>query len=359
MGIVGGGQLARMLALSAHRLGLQVFVLSERADDPAAQVVRHWTQGSYQDPKTLLEFADQVDTLTFESEVVDVSCLEDKAQDIHIFPSPQALGLIRDRLSQKKLLEQFAIPTAPFKDVGSLEDLRRATQLCTPLVLKKRLGGYDGYGTYFVHKPQDLKKYSSLFPDSFIAEQMIPFQRELAVLFVRSSDGSFLRSPLVETHQQDRRCDIVIGPKRHRKLEFITKKFRKMMSHLDYVGVLAVEMFDTNGDLLVNELAPRVHNTAHYTEMALTHSQFDLHLLAGFGASLRSVGTLIQPFGMANLIGSGETDIQLPTDLVGRPHWYGKMQSRKGRKMGHLSYHLKTEKQILDMARKERKKFKI
>ncbi|GIL18680.1 MAG: N5-carboxyaminoimidazole ribonucleotide synthase [Oligoflexia bacterium] len=367
LGIIGGGQLARMMALEAHPLGLAVHILCEKDTDPAAQVTKNWHQGDPNNEKDQIDFLKSIDLLTFESELIDMDFFEKLEQspstDIQIFPRPSLMKELQDRALQKKLLQHFKIPTAHHLEVSNTEELDKAfSKFKGKFVLKKCRGGYDGYGTYYCKSPEDLKKLHSLMPERFIAEEMISFKKELALIFARSSDGSLIDLPLVQSHQEQSRCDWVVGPIKHPKVKSLIQKIKKALAKLNYVGVIAFEIFDTEKELLINEIAPRVHNSGHYSQDALKVSQFLLHLQCGLGIPLQKTELIHPAFAMINLIGQSTPpteSISLSRDIQGSLHWYGKAESRKGRKMGHLNYSGQNMKKLLQLGLKERKKFQL
>lgn len=336
VGILGGGQLARMLILEGHRLGLEMHVLCAQSSDPAAQVTSFVTLGSIEDPAVLKAFVETCDVVTFESEFIDTRSLEPLRSPF--FPSLSAIATIQDRLSQKALLDQHKIPTARWLDVKGPEALKQAAhEFKRGFVLKKRRFGYDGYGTFIVKKLE--RKHFELIEQEkagFIAEEFVAFKRELATTLVRSSNNhQFL--PLVETKQVDSRCLWVKGPVKHASLSRLKKSILSLARALDYRGALAFEIFETSVGLFVNELAPRVHNSAHYSLDALNMSQFELHLRAGLNWELPSSQPLGKGFAMVNLLGENHAQVKLSERARGRLHWYGKGENKKGRKLGHIT----------------------
>jgi 5-(carboxyamino)imidazole ribonucleotide synthase len=361
LGILGGGQLARMLALDAHPMGISVSILTPQASDPAAQVVGGHLLGSLSDENDLRKFLGKLQSLTFESEFVDIPklrrCLP---KSVYVFPDLAAIEVIQDRLSQKQLLDRFGIPTSPWMAVDAKPGLERAiAQFPGGFVLKQRRFGYDGYGTFVVkdgrHDPMVLQKTTH----GFIAERFVNFKRELAVSFVRGRSGEFLQLPLVESVQVDSRCFSVAGPVAHRGLKKISAQIKALMQDTGYVGILAVELFDTEKGLIVNELAPRVHNSAHYSQDGLTCSQFEYHLRAGLGLPLPKVQLVKKAFAMVNLLGEGKNEFRLSRKPYGRLHWYGKNENRPGRKLGHINVTAATVKKALSDALKWRKDFRL
>lgn len=358
IGILGGGQLARMLALSAHPLGLNVSVLTAGPSDPAAQVVGQTSLGSSSDPADLRKFMEGLTALTFESEFVDIEKVAATLpKSVYVFPSLKSIAAIQDRLSQKRLLDRYQIPTAPWIAVNTKKELENAhDRFDRGFVLKQRRFGYDGYGTFIIRgTPNPLLLQRS--PHGFIAEELISFKRELAISLVRTRKGEILTLPLVESVQENSRCFSVKGPLKHPKIKTVLKGVERMMKELDYVGILAVEMFDDGKGLLVNELAPRVHNSAHYSQDALTCSQFEYHLRAGLDLELPKVELKAPGFAMINLLGEGKRQPKLSYSNKGRLHWYGKNENRPGRKLGHINVLEKTAAKALEKALKWRKDF--
>lgn len=349
-----------MLALSAHPLGINISAYTGSAQDPAAQVCGSITLGALTDEVQLKNFLKNLDVVTFESEFVDsgklAKCLSPKT---YVFPNLSAIETIQDRRTQKELLNRFKIPTSPWLPVDHAEDLKKAeTQFERGFVLKQRRFGYDGYGTFVFKNGKAPIAVLEKTNVGFIAEAFVPFKRELAMSFVRSRSGAFLSLPLVESVQVNSRCFSVQGPIRHRGIAKIERAFKKLMAELDYVGILAVELFDTGKDLLVNELAPRVHNSAHYSMDGLTCSQFEYHLRAGLDLPLPKIELIKPAFAMVNLLGEGG-DLQLSYKPHGHLHWYGKSENRPGRKLGHINTTDKTPAAALKKALKWRKDFSL
>lgn len=356
LGILGGGQLARMLALAAAPLGIVPRVLSESSSDPAAQVAPAWQQGNPRHAPDLEKLMGDCQALTFESEFFDMAVIKKVAStlpSLRIFPHPEIMARIQDRRTQKAFLDEFKVPTAKWVALEKAEDLEHAVaQLKFPFVVKKATGGYDGYGTFYIRNATDLRKFQ--WPGPCIAEKAIRFQRELAVMIFRSRAGQIRLYPLVETRQKDSRCDLVLGPLRHRSLAPLLKRLQKALDQTDYVGALGVEMFDTGRELLVNELAPRVHNSGHYSQNALNFDQFSLHLLCGLRDRLPEIKAHGKAFAMANLLGEENYDFDLGVKLESALHWYGKAESRPGRKMGHLNASGRDTKTLLRLLQRER-----
>jgi len=389
IGILGGGQLAKLLALKAKALDVKAFVLSASEYDPAAQNNPNWMKGDPHRSRELKSFLQLVDIVTFESEFFSVGHLKKTLQSLkgkkpYIAPSLKALSLIQDRWTQKKLLSQYKINTADFlkvtlKNPAKNQLLKLWTKL-GPFVLKSRKGGYDGYKTFAIKKKTQIQNKS--FPSyPFIAEQFIPFQRELALLSARNKKGQIVFFPLVESFQKNFRCLWVKGPAWHKKLNSLKIQIKHFLSEINYQGVLAFELFDTGDDLIVNELAPRVHNTGHYSLDALNEDQFTMHLKAIMNRPLSKPKIFKRGFAMYNLLGENskkpflkilkpdKTSYIYLKDELKKPAlkirdevnlwWYGKSISRKGRKMGHINATGSSAKQALNKLVKIRTLFRV
>lgn len=365
VGVLGGGQLARMLVLKGHEMGLTMKVLCKAPSDPAAQVTSHVQIGNPDHLEDVIAFAKTVDVVTLESEFHAGDMLaqaQNTAKGTRFSPSPGVIRRLQDRLTQKEALLEHGVPTAPFVSVRGHEDLDVAVkEFKQSFVLKKRQGGYDGYGTLIVRSKADLARArkNDLGETAWIAEAFVPFKRELAVQIARSTTGKTVLFPLVETHQVDHRLDWLRGPIKHPKFASLAKKLTAFVDDLDYVGVIAFELFDTGRDLLVNEIAPRVHNSGHASLEALTVDQFTQHLRAILGLGLETPKPVTKGFAMVNLIGAGSTAPEGPAKLSGHLHWYGKTESRAGRKMGHLTWIGSSTDEGLKHLLKERKGFAL
>ena len=366
VGILGGGQLARMMALKAHEMGLKISVLSENESDPAAQVASLWTRGSLKDRASLLGFLQSCSVVTFESEFMDARLLADLEREsgTPIFPNPGAMELLQDRLTQKELLEKHGLPTAPFCPVETPAQTERVfAELGGQVVFKKRRFGYDGYGTFVVRSKADLETFLpelEINPHGFIGEAFVPFRRELAVMIGRSRGGKTVRLPFVETFQENSRCLWVKGPLREStSLANLGKKLEGFLRQIGYVGIMGVELFEAKSGILVNELAPRVHNSAHYSLDGLTEDQFSIHLKAVLGHEILSPSARARGFAMMNLLGtkSGPPEWRLPADV--RLHWYGKSENRVGRKMGHINSLAETPERALAIVKRRRVCFDV
>jgi 5-(carboxyamino)imidazole ribonucleotide synthase len=367
IGILGGGQLARYLVEKGQNLGLETWVLSENKTDPAAQVTSHWIKGNPKDRKDLTQFLKNVSHLTFESEFADVKLIQETApKGLQIFPILNHIEVFQDRYSQKTLLETYLVDTAPFFKVSNTTDLQRCGDFFKyKYVLKKRFGGYDGYGTFISKNKKDHQKIVQSVTDysvGFIAEAFVAFEYECAATFFRNKKGQWTHTPLVFSKQSQSKCDYVFGPIQHPSFDVMKKKIKSLMQKIDYVGALTFEFFVKGSQLIVNETAPRVHNSAHYTLDALSQDQFTLHLKSVLNWDLSiPITPRSKRFCMVNLVGRSENDVVIPKDLSGTLYWYGKTENRSGRKMGHINYTSNEldSKKLLKLAQKERNRFKL
>ncbi len=361
IGILGGGQLARMLVQQGQRLGLQMSVYCENKNDPAAQVTNLATISTFQDLKTLQKFCSQQDLVTIESEFfpADLLAALEKQSKAKIFPQPKLLAQLQDRGPQKTLLMKQKVSTSPFALVEKQKDLTEfAQEFGFPIVLKARMGGYDGFGTYILKDKQAVGEFWKKFSrQSWIVEKFISFQSECAVSFARNRKGEIVHFPVNQTHQVDRRLDWMTGPlKTSAALKKMLKQLEKFVRAIDYVGLITFELFETKTGFLVNEIAPRVHNSGHASLEACNVDQFTAHLLAITNAKLPKISAC-QNYGLLNLIGDNQKTFSLPQSAgLGHLHWYGKTENRMGRKMGHITILASSEKEVLQKLKQLRKR---
>ena len=380
IGILGGGQLAHFLSLDSKNLNLKLEVLSPSKQDPAAQNKLLWKQGDPHNLADLKKFLTNKDILSFESEFFSAQQIKQALKSkssLFVAPSLKNLKNIQDRLYQKKLLQKHDLQSADFTNVEfkNQKTLQKTLLSCWSkwgaFVLKSRMGGYDGYGTFIIKKKSHIKKLK-LPKTNFIAEKFIPFQRELALLSARNKKGQIIFFPLVESFQKKSICLWVKGPVQHKQLKSLKSQIKKFLKHIDYQGIIAFELFDTHSNLIVNELAPRVHNTGHYSLDALTESQFRVHLKAISNQTLKTPRLKSKAFAMLNLLGEGFkkplfkkqslSDKKLHRQLKKQKiklYWYGKAESRKARKMGHLNCTGYSSQQALNKLLKLRTFFKL
>jgi 5-(carboxyamino)imidazole ribonucleotide synthase len=343
IGLVGGGQLGRMSALAAARLGYRCHILTRETDSPAAQVSAGVTISDYQDPVALREFAAAVDVISFEFENISAEGLELLASLKPVRPAPDILRISQDRIAEKSFVNGVGVPTAPWRPVGTLEELRAAVgELGLPAVLKTTRLGYDGKGQRMLRAPHELEEaFAALAPKPLILEGFVDFAQEISVIVARGADGSLSAFDTVENRHRDHILDLTLAPARVpvSVVEQSQAIARRIATALDLVGLLAVEMFvDATGRVLVNELAPRPHNSGHWTIDACPASQFELHIRAIAGLPLPAAVRHSDAV-MKNLVGPEE--VALWPAIVGTegliPHLYGKAEARPGRKMGHVT----------------------
>ncbi len=345
VGILGGGQLARMMALKAHELGLKPYVLSASKDDPAAQVTSFWIKGDIHRISDLTKFLKKTDIVTFENEFIHSPSLIKamKKTKTPVYPHPHIIAKLQDRWFQKQLLKKYHIPTSPFFKIDNKRQALKAFEKFKgKMVLKKRLFGYDGKGTFIIQNVKQIPHEENL-----IAEEFIPFKRELALILV-AGKHQIISLPLVETFQKNFRCYWVKGPVSHPQIDSLTKKLKIFLKKIKYQGVIAFEIFDTSKKLLVNEIAPRVHNSGHYSLDALSKDQFSLHLEAILGTHLQTPKVLCGGFAMLNLLGQRESSRNWKKIEGVSLHNYGKKILKKDRKMGHLNSCADSSKKALE-----------
>ena len=342
VGILGGGQLARMMALAGAPLGLRFLVLDTVADACAGQFAP-MVVGDYTDPAALAEFASRIDVATFDFENVPAESAEWLTGRVPVFPGPRALATAQDRLAEKTLFRELGIPVPPFAAIDTLAQLREAVAtIGTPCILKTRRLGYDGKGQFRIKTPADVEAaWDALGPQAervgLILEGFVAFQRELSVVAVRGRDGEFRAWPLTENWHVDGvlSASLAPAPVDDALRDTALAHARKLAEALDYVGVFALELFCRDGALLANEMAPRVHNSGHWTIEGSETSQFQNHLRAVLGMPLgdtRMVGHAC----MLNWIGAMPDTGPVLREAGGHWHDYGK-QPRDGRKVGHAT----------------------
>lgn len=343
IGVLGGGQLGRMLALAAARLGFDVAILTPDADSPASRVAARTIFADYEDPRGLAELAAASDIITYEFENVPATVVERLAElGAETAPTARALAIAQDRLAEKSFLNEIGAPTVSFAAVDREQDLVDALNaLGSPLLLKSRRGGYDGKGQAWVSRPDEVAKALSMVGGrDAIAETPADFRRELAVIGARGRDGEIALYPLTESHHESGVLRRTSAPAdaAPRVLAEAERIAATVLSSLDYVGVMGVELFERDdGSLLVNEFAPRVHNTGHWTLDGCEVDQFEQHIRAVAGWPLGPTAALAH-VEMINLLGD---EAQSWPKLIREPEsriWlYGKHTARAGRKMGHVN----------------------
>jgi 5-(carboxyamino)imidazole ribonucleotide synthase len=347
--VLGGGQLGRMLALAGHPLGIGFVFVDPTEDAPSAELGEHLAL-DYADPRVLERLA-ACDVVTYEFENVPVEPVRALAERTRVFPPVAALAVAQDRLLEKTCFQELGIPTPPFFDVETAADLERAlVQTGFPAVLKTRRFGYDGKGQRVLRSEADAKSaFSELAGRPLLLEGFVAFERELSVIGARGANGEIAVYPLVENHHEHGVLRLTLAPasnvgaERQKTAEGYLKA---LLERFDYVGVLSLELFQAGGRLYANEIAPRVHNSGHYSIEGAATSQFEQHLRAVLGLPLGSVA----PLGfsaMLNAIGS----LPDPSVVLAVPdahlHSYGK-SARPGRKVGHVTLRAPDEKTLAE-----------
>ena len=342
VGILGGGQLGRMLCLAAARLGLRTHVFAERADGPAGQVATHTTVGAFNDEAALERFAGAVDAITYEWENVPVAAARLVGTGRRLAPNLTALRTAQDRLLEKTFLSGLdGVRVAPFRETSqSVHDFQRAVQYVgLPCVVKTRRGGYDGKGQAILRSRKDVDDAWEAFgAHDLIVEGFVEFSRECSVIVVRGADGSVATYPLTENVHRDHVLATSTAPASGDD-GAAAAIATTVADALGYVGVLGVEFFDTPAGWLVNEIAPRVHNSGHWTQDAGCVDQFENHIRAVAGWPLGDT-TPRHGVRMTNLLGDEAGKWRELAATRGRLHLYGKREARPGRKMGHVNERL-------------------
>ncbi|HMI07712.1 MAG TPA: 5-(carboxyamino)imidazole ribonucleotide synthase [Flavobacterium sp.] len=350
LGILGGGQLGKMLLAETRKFDIQTYVLDPSDEAPCRIACNKFFQGSLTDFDTVYNFGKQVDVLTFEIELVNLEALEKlEAEGIKVFPSPKTLKQIQNKGKQKDFYVENGIPTAPHERFFALPDLETALdneELGFPFVWKSAEFGYDGNGVKVVRTIVDLENLPNV---ECIAEEMVPFKNELAVIVARNVSGEIKTYPVVEMefHPEANQVEYVICPARiDEKVAHKAREIALQVSEkFNHVGLLAVEMFQTeNDDILVNEVAPRPHNSGHHTIEASYTSQFENHLRAILDLPLGNTDSKVAGI-MVNLVGAENYSGPVVYENIEKimaidgvtPHIYGKRETRPFRKMGHVT----------------------
>ena len=359
LGVVGGGQLGRMLGEAAAPLGVDVVVSDPTPDAPAAPVVRDQVVGGFDDEATLRELGERADYLTFEIELADPDVLErvGRETDTPVHPHPETLWTIQDKLVQKRRLRDAGVPVPAFRGVDSAAELREALDdLGYPAMLKAREGGYDGRGNVPVHGPEDVDEAFATIEGPAMVEEFVDFERELAVMGCvgRHTRDTF---PVTETIHEEEILREMVAPARApaETRDRARSVARDVLDLMSGRGVYGIELFETrDGEILLNEIAPRPHNSGHWTIEGCHTSQFEQHVRAVCGMPL---GTTAQraPAATANVLGDVDgrreallmgLDAALSTDALAL-HWYGKREVYRLRKMGHLTLSADRDREAL------------
>ena len=338
IGILGGGQLAKMLATAAADLGFNINIYCPDRDCPAAQVANKVIFGNYDNTSKLVAFAKNVDVLTYEFENIDTKALEELDQQVEIRPSIKALKISQDRYTEKSYLNSLGIKTTQFYKIDSVSDMEKLlNRLKKPILIKTRRLGYDGKGQVLIKTQDDINEHflgKELFPS--IAEEVITFDRELSVIIVRDKEGNIKTfEPGENVHESGILVTTTLpSPTSEALKNAAITVARKIVADLDYIGVMGVEFFLKENELYVNEIAPRVHNSGHWTMDGSYSSQFQQHIRAIMDLPLLSTERHSDII-MYNLI--GKVTSNLVNNELAKVYIYGKKDARPGRKMGHVN----------------------
>lgn len=340
IGILGGGQLGRMLSVAASRLGLKTHIYEPGANPPAGDVAHQVTTASYEDEAALTAFGKSVDVITYEFENIPTSALDLLETLAPIHPGRQALATSQDRLTEKTFLQDLGLQTAPFADIANEDDLQAALgTIGTPSILKTRRFGYDGKGQARIMSPADAPgAFTDMAGAPAILEGFVEFTREVSVIGARGPDGAVACYDPGENVHKNGILDTTtvpatLSPSQRTDAVLIAAR---ILNALDYVGVMGVELFVTPKGLIVNEIAPRVHNSGHWTQNGCTICQFEQHIRAVAGWPLGD-GKRHSNVVMENLIGHDVLRVPELATTGAAIHLYGKTEVKAGRKMGHVN----------------------
>ncbi|MFO0877164.1 MAG: 5-(carboxyamino)imidazole ribonucleotide synthase [Gemmataceae bacterium] len=348
IGVLGGGQLGRMLALAGYPLGLRFRFLDPAPEAPVEELAE-LVVGRFDDLDVLARFPAGLDVISYEFENVPVEAVQHLGRHAPVYPPAQALEVSQDRLAEKTLFQKLGIPPAPFAIADSLESLEAAVaQVGLPAVLKTRRLGYDGKGQAMIRQPSDVQEaWRTLGGVPLILEGFIAFDREVSQIGVRGRDGAIALYPLVENHHEGGILRLTLAPAPHVPESvqgLAARAMRQVLEHLNYVGVLAIEFFLRGDELLANEMAPRVHNSGHWSIEGARTSQFENHLRAVLGWPLGSTEA-VGHSAMVNLIGTIPTVSEVLAIPGTHLHLYGKAP-RPGRKLGHATIWAETPEEV-------------
>lgn len=346
IGMVGGGQLGRMFAMAAAAMGYRVVVFCGKADEPAAQVASAVVTGSLADPNAIDHFASQCDVITLEFENIPAETIARCGRHAPTYPAASVLATAQDRLIEKSTLRDAGMPVTPFADVHDGESLKQVGEtLDWPLIVKTARSGYDGKGQYRIEGPEDVDRVPWTDCDSWIAEACISFDRELSAIVARSVRGQCSCFPIFENDHRNHVLDVssipaIISDSTADRIQHVATQ---AANTLGVVGLLCVEFFVRGDEVLINEVAPRPHNSGHLTIEACETSQFAQHVRAVCGLPLGSTAMRTGSAAMVNLLGDLWADGISPRwdhalrDPSIALHLYGKAEAKPGRKMGHMT----------------------
>ena len=339
IGVLGAGQLGRMLALSAYPLGHQMRFLALSEEDPSSLLGKTFIHNN--NPEMVSNFADSSDIVTYESENTDVTIVNEISKNTKVFPSDKSLYISQHRGREKALLDALKIPCAPYQMVNSLDDLKSAIKnIGIPSILKTVTDGYDGKGQFLIKSEAQIDEaWEKMCGADSILEGFINFKRELSLIAVRGIDGSLEYYPLVENSHHEGILRLTIAPAQNISVSLQKKAegyMRSLLKEIKHVGVLTIELFESDDDLLVNEIAPRVHNSGHWTIEGAQTSQFENHIRAITESPLGQTTITSKFSAMINIIGvHGPIQKVLKTKNA-HLHLYNKVE-RTGRKLGHIT----------------------
>lgn len=346
IGMLGGGQLGRMFTMAARSMGYEVIVLDPDPDSPAGKLATDHVCANYSDQTALDYLAKTCNVVTTEFENVPASTLDSLANSCPVRPGAKAVMITQDRIHEKTFLRDNGFPTAPFAIINNESDLAAGLQIVqAPAILKVSRYGYDGKGQYAIESENDLfAAWQALQGNESVLEQRVPLDREVSVVLARGTDGQTVSYPVAENIHHGGILDVSMVPARIDDSieEQVVNMSRQIATALDYVGVMAVEFFISHGKILVNEIAPRPHNSGHYTLDATVTSQFEQQVRAVCGLPLGDT-RLLSPVVMINLLGDLWHDGKPPawnallSHSNAKLHLYGKREARPGRKMGHYN----------------------
>lgn len=343
IGILGGGQLGRMLSIAAAQLGYRCHVYAPEASGPAADVSAAWTQGGYGDADALARFADAVDVVTYEFENIPVAPIRALGKRVPLRPGTDALEIGQDRVLEKDFVARLGGRPAPYRPVASADELTDGlATIGTPAILKTRRLGYDGKGQARIMTPAQAKQaWASLAGQACVLEALVSFEAEFSIIACRGADGAFASWDAPENVHEGGilvRSTVPAGPAIRGQIAEATELARRVAAELGYVGVLTFEFFASAGGPLFNEMAPRVHNSGHWTIEGAFTSQFENHIRAICGLPLGSTALAAPRVEMRNLIGAEAAEWPaILADPNSHLHLYGKHEARPGRKMGHVT----------------------
>ena len=343
IGILGGGQLGRMLAVAASRLGLKAHIFEQGANPPAGQVADQVTTASYEDEAALRRFAQSVDVITYEFENIPTSALDILEQIRPIHPGRLALAISQDRLSEKEFLTGLGLKVAPYANVTSAAEAEAAAQsIGPPSILKTRRMGYDGKGQVRLKNVSDMEQaWQAMQGAPSVLEGFINFSHEVSVIAARASDGQVAcYDPGENVHREGilHSTTVPASLSAAQRMDAVLLA-GQILNALDYVGVMGVELFVTAGGLIVNEIAPRVHNSGHWTQNGCDICQFEQHIRAVAGWPLGD-GSRHSDMRMENLIGADMDRVPELRKTNAALHLYGKSEVKPGRKMGHVNFRI-------------------